>query len=94
MNSLSIDETLSLYVGVTDTSLLPVSTTGPLLGADRTTEVNIASHSTANYIEAMQVLPRFYLNGSTIRLAHYHIIDNTVHLVWLRYFWPFGKSQP
>jgi hypothetical protein len=31
--------------------------------------------------DATQVPPRLCLGGSTIRLACYHIIDNTLHLV-------------
>lgn len=29
-----------------------------------------------------------------IRLAYYHVIDNTLHVIWLRYFWPFGEGGP
>jgi hypothetical protein len=29
-----------------------------------------------------------------IRLAYYSTIDNTLHMTWLRYFYPFGEGEP
>lgn len=29
-----------------------------------------------------------------IRLAYYHVVDNTLHVIWLRYFWPYGEGRP
>ncbi|KAH7357592.1 hypothetical protein BKA66DRAFT_574231 [Pyrenochaeta sp. MPI-SDFR-AT-0127] len=29
-----------------------------------------------------------------VRLAYYHVIDNTLHMIWLRYLWPFGEGEP
>jgi hypothetical protein len=29
-----------------------------------------------------------------VRLAYYHIVDNAVHVVWLRFFWPHNDGKP
>jgi hypothetical protein len=89
-----MNPTPSLQVGATEASSLPVSTAQPSLVADSMIEVEPASHDTADDDRTIKLPLWSCLGYSTLRMAYYHIIDNTLHLVWLRYFWPFGKGQP
>jgi hypothetical protein len=38
--------------------------------------------------------PHVTWQDAVLRLAYYHIIDNTIHVIYLRYSWTFGEGQP
>jgi hypothetical protein len=44
--------------------------------------------------DASQALRQIHFRDAMVRLAYYHIIDNNLHLIWLRYLWPFGEGEP
>jgi hypothetical protein len=31
---------------------------------------------------------------AAVRLAYFYVVDNTIHVLWLRYCWEFGNGQP
>jgi hypothetical protein len=31
---------------------------------------------------------------AVIRLAYYHILDNLIHVIYLRHYWPFDDGKP
>jgi hypothetical protein len=44
--------------------------------------------------DASQAPRQIGFRDAMVRLAYYHIIDNNLHMIWLRCFWPFGEGEP
>lgn len=33
-----------------------------------------------------------HFRDAMLRLAYYHVVDNTLHMIWLRYYWPVSDG--
>ncbi|KAF2825365.1 hypothetical protein CC86DRAFT_407575 [Ophiobolus disseminans] len=38
--------------------------------------------------------PKVTWRDAAVRLGYYHVIDNTIHMILLRFFWSFGAPDP
>ena len=81
----------------TETQMLPWDRLSPLKACFLYGIINLAlwnQHYSGQYSDNVAPSPsQISWRDAVIRLSYFHVLDNAIHVIWLRFFWPINNGE-